>query len=221
MAATDIISLSRAKDALGQSFSDPSQDDLLQAYVTAVSRELDRRFGPVIVRTVTEHLDGGVPNARTGSWLAGRSSRIRCRYWPVTSITSVTEYTAGVGTVLTAETASSSGDYLAETWEDPALPDLLSGWLGRRRGWQDSWWATGRRNVTVVSSAGRYATTLAAQDSRWERAAEIVLRWWWHAQDMNIASAGSFDVPSLSFPTTWPQIVDQMLSDSVHGLSIA
>ena len=221
LAATDVISLDRAKDALGHSAGDPTQDALLAAYITAASREMDRRYGPVIARSVTERLDGGVPNARTGSWLAGRSSRIRCRYWPLISVTSVTEYTSGTSAVLTAETASASGDYLAELWDDPELPAGLSGWLVRRRGFQDAWWATGRQNVTVVTSAGRFASTAAAQGSRWERAAEVVLRWWWHAQDLGVAAAGSFEVPSLAFPTSWPNFVDQLLSDARHDFAVA
>lgn len=168
--------------------------------VTALSIKLDELVGPIIQRTATERHDGG------HQW-------IRLRHRPLSAITSVTEYSSGVATVLTAEDLATAGDYQAERDNE----GLLTGYLFRRSGFGDTLWAAGRQNIAVVATAGRYADTAAAAGSRFAEAARLTLKALWRAEMNGTQNLDEFDVPTASFPTSMiPQVARDLLVDQMQ-----
>ncbi|HEU5085667.1 MAG TPA: hypothetical protein VFU14_20165 [Acidimicrobiales bacterium] len=155
----DLLSPTEGSQAVGPNTA--AADGRIARLVTAVSRRIDRLCGPVVEREVTEAHDGGLPS-------------IVLEVGPVASITSVTEWAGGVGTVLTAETLEvfPSAGYLASdlATHRPRLVRRASG--GTRP------FRPGAGNVVVVYQAGRFADTDAV-DSDWKQAAaEIVAQQW-------------------------------------------
>lgn len=150
----DAITLNEAKNGLNIPTSDTSQDTELAQVITAASRWLDDLVGPVVTRSVTEthHQPSG---------------RIWLRKPPALAVTSVTEYSGGVGTVLSAESVSVSGGYLF----DSALHAIT-----RRATFYDSSF-TGQA-VVIVYTAGRYAST-ADIDPRFKDACVTILQYLW------------------------------------------
>ena len=145
----DWIDIDDAKRAVGLSASRAGQEEALEGWVTAISRRGDTLYGPVVRREVTETV---TPVGQI----------VLLSSWPVDSVTSVTEYISGTGTVLTAESTTVAGDYLL---------DADIGKLTRRSSWTSESWG-GR--ATVVYQAGRYATT-AAVSEEFKQAARGVL----------------------------------------------
>lgn len=147
--ALDILTITEAREAINVATGHASE---LERMITGVSRRIDDLCGPVVVRTVTDELhDANGP-------------LLFPKLWPVFSVTTVTEYQSGTGTVITAEAIDTAGGYLLE-----------NGRLVRRSGWVTSTWR-GRISVTYV--AGRYATT-AAVDPKFKLAAAAILRRLW------------------------------------------
>lgn len=199
MAATDVLTLAKAKAAVGASASSSVNDALIADYVTAVSEFLDQKCGPIVRRTVTETLHGG-------------DTFVRMANAPIYSFTSVTEYAGSGARVLTRETPGVVGDYVADPFPSTDPPGLYSGRLWRRAGFGASWFSRGDSNVVVVAVAGRYADTAAASSSRFGRAAVILLKHLYAAERQNVAQVGEYDVPAVTFPRTMPFIVRQMLA---------
>lgn len=207
MATLDVLSLVDATTALGYRSGDPSKMGRLESLVTAVSTRLDELVGPIVRRTVTEHHDGGC-------------SEILLRRRPVASITSVTEYAAGVATVLTAETVSAAGTYVAPG--DPDNDGLLSGTVVRRSGFADAWFPAGRGNVVVVHVAGRYASTADVAGTRYHEAALLMLRTAWQSDLNSTTVVGEYEVPQMAFPSVAvPQAVRDLLADQLQFSGIA
>lgn len=162
----DVISLPETKVAINMDATNTTHDAELATHITAVSRIMDRMFGPVVVRTVTAEFH------------AGGCEDIYLERHPVTSVTTVREVrTAGAITVVAAIGFGSAGDgYFPAKWRlDPAL---LSGRLSRRLGGVPYYWPTGDQTVEVTYQAGRYATT-ATVDDRFVTAAGAVMRRLW------------------------------------------
>lgn len=183
----DVLTLAEGKAAVKVGSGDSSHDTDLAALITAVSRRLDQCAGPVVVRTITDELhDGNVDSI----WL---------RSYPVTSITTVTEYDGTTATVLTQETVGTqpASGYLPDRY-DPA-PSLYNGRLIRRAGGADWCFPYGRLNVKVTYVAGRYSAT-ATVDSRFKIAAEIMLQNLWRADLETALLNDEYDVPSQAFP---------------------
>lgn len=148
----DILTLAEAQTATSVT---SDHDSELALFVTSVSRRIDDLCGPVVVRTVTDELhdaDGPL---------------LFLRQPPVSSVTTVTEYLSGTGTVITAETVDTSGGYLSR-----------DGVLARRSGFATTSW-NGRISVTYV--AGRYADT-ASVDAKFKMAASAILRRLWQRE---------------------------------------
>jgi hypothetical protein len=176
--AGDILTLAEARAALRQGTSTAS-DTEIALLVTAASIAIDRGTGPVVTRTITgDTYDGDDDGA------GHTTSMIQLRYWPVGSVTTVTED----GATLTAVT-----DYHI---------DLEKGQLWRRSGDYDWRWECGRDNITVTYTAGRFANT-AAVDSWWKQGARLLVRHLWRAEQWNVAGIGpqEFDVPQVAYPT--------------------
>jgi len=135
--------------------------EVVDVWVPALSRRIDKLCGPVVIRTVTdERHDGG-----------GRS--IVLRNGPAASVTTLTEYDVGAATILTAEqddTQPANG-YLLDTLGPTSF-------VYRRTSGYDYAFPRGRQNVKVVYEAGRYADT-AAVDPKFKLAASAIMRRLW------------------------------------------
>ena len=151
MADTDIITLDEAMTAISMTGTGAQQAGQVSLFVSAVSDLLDDICGPIVERTVTETIDAA-------------GNLLFPTYSPVASITSITEYVSGTGTVLTAETSTTSGDYL--------LRDDI---IARRSGFFTTTWDG---SVTIVYVAGRYASTEEVGTKFKLAAQEIIAREW-------------------------------------------
>lgn len=200
MALLDVVNLDEAQSFLGR--KGPTGADRLQLYITAVSRRLDDACGAIVQRAVTELLDG---SGATQLWLRH----------PAAAFTSVTEYQGTTAVTLTRETPGTMPT--AGYYADPHKPDpaLFSGRLTRRASGVDYWWYgwAGRGNVSVVYTAGRYATTEAVAP-HFKEAALVMLRNLVGADEPSVATTGQYDTPGGRFPTfAVPNFVRQMLRD--------
>lgn len=215
MATLDVVSVERAKQALDLGVADVRKSDVLATAITAVSQLIDDVCGPVVQRTITDPID-----------TPGDLCHVTLKTAPVASITSVTFYDSGASEVLTAETLSTAGDYLAEL-EDRVRPDgttpLLSGRLRRRSGFRDWYWKRGR--VQVVYVAGRYTNTAACAGSRFELAAMLTLRSSWRAWEQSAVQVapGEFVIPAGYFPSfIMPDAALELIArDRVHVVGMA
>ena len=155
MAATDILTTAEAGAALNMSASEQTANATeLAQVVSAASAFVDSVYGPVVARSVTKTVLS--PSGRV--WLNR----------PL-SITSVTEYVSGTGTVLTAEDADTAGTYRL---------DSSTGSLLRRASWSDTYWSG--HEIVVVYSSGRYANTAAVDPKFKEAAVAAVVHFWQH-----------------------------------------
>jgi len=184
----DVLTLAEGRTAVGIGAADTSQDTALAAKITAVSRRLERGYGPIVQRTITDELH------------PGGSGSIWVRYWPVTSFTTVTEYTATIPQVLTAETFSVQPEhgYRPGRWTTPTA--VFTGQI-RRSAFGQPWvFPAGPEAVKVTYVAGRFATTTAV-DPVFKEAAAIMLKNLWRTAETAVQIVGEFDVPAQNFPT--------------------
>lgn len=134
LAANAFVTKAEARDYVftrsGADEVDDTDEDVLYRLVNAVCSAIERHLGKkIIIQEVTEYHDGG-------------HNEIFLRYYPVSSITSVTEN----GTVLDAD------DYVF--YDDIGL-------LARVVDGADSEWYDERRSVAVVYQAGYGTQTVA------------------------------------------------------------
>ncbi len=206
MAATDLLSLEDALAAVRLSASNTIHAARLEGYVTAVSLAIDELVGPVVRRTVT------------GEQHPGGCGHVRLRRTPISSVTTVKVWDAGISTTLTGETLSVAGGYLAE--QDGDDPTLLSGTLRRRSSWTSILWEYGTVEVTYV--AGRYASTAAVQGSRFHTAAVLTLKSVWQGETDTVAVVGEYEQPISAFPrVVIPQAAKDLLSDQIQYRGLA
>jgi len=152
----DVCTLEDVKASLG--LSDGSFDAELAGYITAVSRMLDEKCGPIVQRTITgEELDGG--------WRT-----LQLKWWPVVSTTTVVEYNGATSTTLTEQTPGTAPAAGYRVKKPNGLLTRYSG--GVLHGFA--------RLVVATYVAGRYATT-AAVDERFARAAVLTIVEQWRA----------------------------------------
>lgn len=200
-AATDLLSLADAQAAVRLSASNTIHAARLEGYVTAVSLAIDELVGPVVRRTVT------------GEQHPGGCGHVRLRRTPISSVTTVKVWDAGISTTLTGETLSVKGGYLAE--QDGDDPTLLSGVLLRRSSWSSIPWEYGTVEVTYV--AGRYATTSAVRGSRFHTAAVLTLKSMWQGETDTVAVVNEYEQPVSAFPrVVIPQAAKDLLWDQVQ-----
>lgn len=199
----DILTHEEGLAAIG-SGSTAANDDKIVPWITAVSRRLDDYAGPVVRRTITGELhDGGCHT-------------IDLRSFPVTSITSITEYVSTTGTALTAESNSSKPASAYQTQTYSADATFLSPRIRRRASGGDALFATGRQNIAVTYVAGRYANA-AAVDAKFKQAASIMLKNFWRSMQQSAAQVDEFDVPVASFPRfAIPNAVRDLLAGEIH-----
>ncbi len=193
----DVITLAEAKQALNLVGTNTTQDVELGAYITAISLRLDALVGPIVKRAITNE-------ARDGGGLT-----IRTRYYPVDSITSISERPGTVGYPIGPENfaVTSAYDYDA---------NLAAGIIYRRTSGIDALWAYGRQNVLISYIAGRFVDT-ASVDPRYKQAAAIFLTHLWRKeQGANPGPFAQQQGPSGNVPTYGvPNVVVDLLSDQV------
>jgi hypothetical protein len=162
VAARDLLSLEEARRAvnLPSPASENTQDTTLQLFVTGLSGRVDKLCGPVVQREVTGERHNG-----------GRS-KVLLALQHVSVVTSVVEWAGTSSTTLTEETDGTKP--AAGFLLDPGEGDIYA-WVRRRSGNGDATFPTGRRNVVVGYTAGRYADT-ASVDETFKLAATAVLR---------------------------------------------
>lgn len=206
MAATDLLTLEQAQDAVRVSRSNVVHAARLPTLVTAVSVAIDELVGPVVKRTIT------------GETHRSGCSAVWLRRTPVASITTVKVWQQGVSSTLAAETLASSGGYLAEMHPDD--PALLSGVLLRRSGWSSILWEPGTVEVTYV--AGRYDNTAAVAGTRYQQAAVLALSNAWQGIVDTVASVGEYEQPVSAFPAVvLPRSVRDLLADQIQYRGLA
>jgi hypothetical protein len=198
MATLDILSGDEAKVACGIGLDDTTADAVLGAYVSACSLALDKLCGPIVNRTFTsETYDGG-------------GFTIFLKKYPLSSVTTVTEYLNTTATVLTAETNASktTTNYVA---------DLTSGMLTRRASNRDRRFPDGRDNVVVTYVAGRAAST-AVVDQRFKVACGLMLsNIWRRERGAGTVTFGPTEFPSSGATFFVPNAVRELLIDDIHG----
>lgn len=194
----DLITLTEAKRAINVDSSDTTNDTEIGALITRVSRLIDEKCGPVVARAVTEAHDGG-------------TSYVKLTDYPVSDVTTVTEY---VGTVSTALDEESAGT-------QPAAAYLLDDRVIRRRAsGSDACFPAGRRNVVVVFSAGRYAAT-ASVDERFKGAASLTFAHYWRAEHgMGTGTFGGGEGATFLLPNAAKELIARDLRDDVLGLLV-
>ncbi len=196
----DVIDLTEAQTELGLGVLD--FDEQVEAWITAISRRLDALCGAIVERPVTETHDGG-PHI----FLTAR---------PVTSITSVTEYSYTTGQILTAETNLVKPAYGYQF--DPRL-----GVIYRSSSGYPVCFTAGRQNVEVVFTAGRYENT-ASVDARFKQAALVCLRHLWINEKSTRSATfaaqldGYDDALGLRVPTfAIPRAAAELIADELIG----
>ena len=208
--ARDLLTRAEAKRALRIGSGDSSEDGLLDSYITAASRLVDRWAGQTVASTYTDELHDGVNRAGTG-----RRHKIILRHRPVITVTSVIEHRSGAAVTLTAETITQqpADAWLAERY-DPD-PTLSNGHIRRRSAGCDAWFEAGRQNIAVTYTAGRVQSTTQV-DARFKRACALVLQNLWRDREPSLEAMGEYDVPRASFPTfAIPNAVKQLLSEEI------
>lgn len=192
MATLDVLTRDEAKAALNIPVGDPSQDQKIDSYVTAVSLALDRIVGPIVQRTITdEPHDGG----------RGVLSAV---FYPIISITSITERQGTTAVTLTAE------NFASPTANDYSV-NLEAGLIYRRSGGCDRWFSSGRGNVRLTYVAGRFADT-ASVDARFKQGAAIMLSHLWR-NEQGIPSTPEGAPVTLTFAV--PNAVKHLLADQL------
>lgn len=193
MAATDLLTLEEAREALGIGRGDTSMDTMLGIAVEAVTTAIVDRCGPVVSSgTIVEEHNGGMP------WVYLRNA-------PVRSITEVVEYDGTTAATLTAETNTSKP---GNAYKLDAARN--SGKLWRRSGGASYFYPVGLGNVVVTYTPGRCdAGTIPAV---FQQAAVAVLTNWWAMYERSADTYGDFDVPRSRFPRfAFPNSAKQLL----------
>lgn len=202
MATLDVITLAEAHAAINLDDGDTDHDAELARFVTAVSLRMDALVGPVVNRTITAEVhDGG-------------SGLVFLKYAPVSSITSLAEWSGNTSTTLTVETLGSptSSNYVLTS---------ASGLLYRRSGGYDTTFASGRGNVVVTYVAGRAANT-AAVDARFKTAAAMMLAHLWRKdQGAGNVTFGAVDVGPIVPRFAVPNAVLELLADQLLAPAVA
>ncbi|SDP60757.1 hypothetical protein SAMN04487905_10625 [Actinopolyspora xinjiangensis] len=203
MATTDVLTLEEARQAVNVGGT-TQFDAELQARVTSVSQRLDELVGPVVQRSITGE-------QHHGGW-----GEVFLRFYPVSTVSSVTEYDGTTERVLTAETNTTkpTDGYLVGRYGPD--PSLMSQRIYRRRNGSPERFAEGALNVVADYTAGRFADTASVAE-RYKIAASLMLQNLWRSQQSSAGEVGEFEVPQASFPTfAVPRAVREMLQGEIQ-----
>lgn len=202
--ATDWISLDEGKAAVN--ITGGAFDSELALYISAASQRLDQLAGAAVIRTIT----GEIHNiTRPGT------TAVLLNYRPVVSASSVVIYNQTTAQTLALETnsAKTANDYLL---------DLAEGRLRRRASGYDTAFPTGRGNVIVTYTAGRFASTAAVAE-RFKLAASIYLSHLWkREQGAGTVTFGGLEPDVNAIPTFGiPNVVRDLLLDEISSVMVA
>lgn len=200
----DVITLAEGAAAVNVT-TGGSYDTELAAYITAVSRMLDDRCGPIVNRTITNETHD------TCGEIA-----ITVREGQIASVSSVIEYTSdGTATTLTAESVSSkpASGYLIENAARPTRILRRSGGIAYQFPF--------RGNVVVTYVAGRAANT-AAVDAVFKAAAKIALAeiWRYEKGTGNTPFVGSEGMVQVR-PYALPRAAERLLGGELLAPAVA
>jgi hypothetical protein len=188
---------------------DTSYDTLLVAFITAVSQRLDAAVGPVVKRDVDDELhDGG-----------GRT--IRTRLAPLYSTPAITLQAFDGATTLTytAEGFADVTDVYGYLLDPSTETGLYSGTIRARSYGADARFPSGRQNVRVSYTAGRFENTGAVPE-RYKQAARVTLENWWQMIRDSVGEAdnGEYLTALSAFPTfAIPNAAREQLDDVWQG----
>lgn len=185
---------------------DGAIDAQLELWISAMSERIDDLCGPVVQRPFTEAVTGG-----------GWSVILDAAH--VATVTSVVEYSNGVGTTVEADAVdllNPSGYVL----EDLAGTTVLR----RRSGGTPFRWVAGHRNIVVAGTAGRFPTTDDVSP-KFKTAAGAILRRF-HSREASSWSTGgqpfeSPAAPGSGFFRAVDPMVAELLSRELLGPVIA
>lgn len=186
----DLLTLAEGREAINMREDNVDNDPVLARHITAISRLIDDRCGPVVQRTVTAELHDGC-----GTVLLKR--------WPVVAVDLVREANGGTITEVLPVTF---GDTFAGY-----RVDLATGMLAR----VGSSWPWGSEVVEVTYSAGRFEDT-GSVDARFKDVAAAILRRLWKREAGIWAQSSAFfegtddQIGSGFFRVAVP-IIDEML----------
>lgn len=207
MATRDLLSLEEARRAvnLPNPANESTMDTDLQLFVTGISGRVDKLCGPVVQRDITGERHNG-----------GRCKVLLTKQH-VASVTSVVEWAGTTSTALTEETdaAKPSDGFLLDAGEGG-----IYAWVWRRSGNGDATFPTGRLNVVVDYTAGRYENTEAV-DETFKLAATAVLRRIWKREQSSWAQSPSFfedtenPTASLGFFKAVDPMIKELLADEL------
>lgn len=200
MAVTDILTEDEALVAINMVGSGGDHVLELALWVSAISEAIDAKCGPVVVRTVTDEIR--YPNGGTFTTL----------HTPIYSVSALTEYVSGTGTVLTAEDFDTVGTYrVVGSGHDVAI-ERRSGWGGYAY--------TGL--VKITYTAGRYATTEAV-GAKFKLAAASILRRLWAREAPAWARGGDMfgTEPAVGFFKAVDPMIEEFLADELKPPAIA
>lgn len=148
-----IFGLADAKDSLRSVSGSIVNDDKLRDYIGAVTAVIEALYGIVIQRTITEQRRGG-------------TDTISLSYRPVVSITTVTEYIAGVSYPLTQASTPALSSTYGFTFDPQKGSITRRNSSGLRLVFMDEVWITYVAGLTIIPEN----VLMAARE---------LLRFWW------------------------------------------
>lgn len=193
----DVLTQAEARASVG--YVGVDRDDILSMAVTALSRMMDGKFGPVVRRTITDEIRNG--------W----SEQIKTLYAPVFSFTIVEHAEQAVTQTLTLQTfgtAATAATFQAEPWQTSS--GVYSGRITLSSG------GSFHQQVRLTYVAGRYLDT-ASVDRRFKQGAALALKNLWRAYEDSLTQVNEFTTPFQSFPAFGlPKAVIDLLRDEVR-----
>lgn len=192
-----IFGLADAKDSIRAVAGSTSNDDKLRDYIGAVTAVIEALYGIVVQRSFTEQRYGG-------------TDTVSLSYQPVVSITSATEYIAGVAYALTQANNPASSTSYGFTF------DPQKGSITRRN-------AGGLRIVIVDEIWVTYIAGLTIIPDNVLLAARELLRFWWQFGQEGRTNARSVGIEDTITVIGYaiPRRVVEMLGNTYHAPGFA
>lgn len=202
----DVLTIAEARTAVGLG-SSTAQDTPLAAWVTAISRQLDRLCGPIVKRTIANE-------THSSTW---GLSFIDVDFAPIYSTPGITltEYSnAGTGVVLSAEdhdTKPTSGYLLTRRRGGGYTKRIERRASGRCTGFDDS--------VVISYDAGRAADT-ASVDPLFKQAASMMLRAAWVGEQASGTQTFPEDIGALLGPKLLNRVAALLEGEIIDAVAV-
>lgn len=196
----DLLTLAECMDMLG--VDGAADGAVVQTYIGTASDIIDAKCGPVVARSVTDHLDGG-------------DGKVWVTTPPILTVTDVQEWDGTAATVLTEEQP-----FWFPVPIVPANGFLVdaAGTIRRRSSGSDAAFPSGRRNILVEYSAGRVAAVADVPDRFRQASFMIVDRLWRLYQATGTSTYGTDEwVPARAVPP----MVNELLAADMLPVPVA